>query len=81
MVETVTDPQRPEIELPENGRFTLRPYQGWVPLVRHLSHYSTGGILADEMGLGRALQMLTFLSPSDARFITRTGRCPHFTDL
>lgn len=62
MVETVTDPQRPEIELPENGRFTLRPYQElgfrWFAT---LSHYGFGGILADEMGLGKTLQMLTFI--------------------
>lgn len=54
--------ETPKIEIPQNLKATLRPYQqiGYEWLYQN-AKLGLGSILADDMGLGKTLQTITFL--------------------
>ncbi|AFM03933.1 DNA/RNA helicase, superfamily II, SNF2 family [Bernardetia litoralis DSM 6794] len=54
--------EAPKIEIPQNLKATLRPYQqvGYEWLYQN-AKLGLGSILADDMGLGKTLQTITFL--------------------
>ncbi len=53
----------PNLELPQNIRAELRPYQkDGFDFLCHLTEMKLGGILADDMGLGKTLQTLSWLA-------------------
>jgi superfamily II DNA or RNA helicase len=53
----------PSVDLPDNIKANLRPYQkDGFDFLCHLTEMKLGGILADDMGLGKTLQTLAWLA-------------------
>lgn len=62
LVQSITEPQDGEFEIPAELQHVLRDYQKtgfkWL---KTLASFGLGGILADDMGLGKTLQVLSFI--------------------
>lgn len=62
LLETLTEPQTIDYQIPDTLNANLRDYQvvgfQWF---KSLARYQLGGILADEMGLGKTIQAISFI--------------------
>ncbi|MBR3770903.1 MAG: DEAD/DEAH box helicase, partial [Clostridium sp.] len=63
LLEEIGQPKSVKVEVPDNVKAQLRPYQvvGYKWLYT-LSQNKLGGILADDMGLGKTLQTITYIA-------------------